>query len=288
MKTLEKAKSRRSESLLLSILFMLCASLIYYFFVPWGSSQVLAKIPDYLAKISVGILLLILTFLARRNHLLQRYWRIIFALFILHLTISLTKVFGIYMIKELGVLDTTPSGWAFQKLNEAFIASSVIIACTLTSGDRLGSIYIQKGNLKLGLLIGIITFVLAAVGSFPMATLFNAQNLTIQRVIPWIPWILIFVLSNGLMEELLFRGLFFKKLEPFVGKFLSNLMIALVFTLLHGLSTYSVDQMLFLFILFPLALMWGYIMQKTDSIWGSVLFHAGMDIPIMLSIFSNL
>jgi membrane protease YdiL (CAAX protease family) len=90
------------------------------------------------------------------------------------------------------------------------------------------------------------------------------------------------------MEELLFRGLFFKKLEPFVGKFLSNLMIALVFTLLHGLSTYSVDQMLFLFILFPLALMWGYIMQKTDSIWGSVLFHAGMDIPIMLGIFSNL
>ncbi len=29
-------------------------------------------------------------------------------------------------------------------------------------------------------------------------------------------------------------------------------------------------------------------MQKTDSIWGSVLFHAGMDIPVMVGIFSNL
>lgn len=288
MKTLELPKTRRGERLSFILLFLLSASLIYYFFVPWGPDQVLAKIPDYLAKIFVGVLLLLLTFLARRSQRFQQYWQIIFALFVLHLTISLTKVFGIYVIKELGILDTTPAGWAFQKLNEAFIAGSVIIACTLTSGDRLGSIYIQKGNLKLGLLIGIISFVLAAAGSFPMATLFNAQNLTFQRVIPWIPWVLIYVLANGFMEELLFRGLFFKKLEPFVGKFLSNLMIALVFTLLHGLATYTVDKLIFLATVFPLALLWGYIMQKTDSIWGSVLFHAGMDIPIMLGMFSTL
>lgn len=29
-------------------------------------------------------------------------------------------------------------------------------------------------------------------------------------------------------------------------------------------------------------------MQGTDSIWGSVLFHAGADIPVMIGIFSNL
>ena len=39
---------------------------------------------------------------------------------------------------------------------------------------------------------------------------------------------------------------------------------------------------------YALALAWGYIMQKTDSLWGSALFHAGMDIPIMLGIFANL
>ena len=37
-----------------------------------------------------------------------------------------------------------------------------------------------------------------------------------------------------------------------------------------------------------LALAWGYVTQKTDSLWGAILFHAGMDIPIMLGIFSNL
>jgi hypothetical protein len=29
-------------------------------------------------------------------------------------------------------------------------------------------------------------------------------------------------------------------------------------------------------------------MQKTDSVWGSILLHAGMDIPVMLGIFSTL
>lgn len=55
-----------------------------------------------------------------------------------------------------------------------------------------------------------------------------------------------------------------------------------------GTVTYSADNLIFVAVLFPLALLWGYIMQKTDSIWGSVLFHAGMDIPIFLGIFSNL
>jgi membrane protease YdiL (CAAX protease family) len=53
------------------------------------------------------------------------------------------------------------------------------------------------------------------------------------------------------------------------------------------LVNYTADQYLFLAILFPLALAWGYIMQKTDRLWGSILFNAGMDIPIMLGIFSN-
>jgi membrane protease YdiL (CAAX protease family) len=46
-------------------------------------------------------------------------------------------------------------------------------------------------------------------------------------------------------------------------------------------------MVLFLAILFPHTLVWGSIMQKTDRVWGSILFHAGMDIPIFLGIFSN-
>jgi membrane protease YdiL (CAAX protease family) len=152
----------------------------------------------------------------------------------------------------------------------------------------LKSLYIQRGKLNLGLIIGLSTFILAAVGAIPMATLFNAQNLTISRILPWVPWILIYVFANAAMEEVLFRGVFLKKLTPFVGKFGANLLVAIVFTLIHGFTDYSVDNLIFVAILFPLALLWGWLMQKTEGVWASILFHAGMDIPIMLGIFSNL
>lgn len=86
----------------------------------------------------------------------------------------------------------------------------------------------------------------------------------------------------------MFRGLFLRKLEPFLGKFLSNLTIALVFTLIHFGVSYTADQFSFLLILFPLALLLGWLAQKTDALWASILLHAGMDIPVILGIFSNL
>ena len=87
-------------------------------------------------------------------------------------------------------------------------------------------------------------------------------------------------------EEIMFRGLFLRKLEPFVGALLANCLIALVFTGLHAVVTYTSDQIGFLAATLPLAVAWGYIMQKTDALWGSILFHAGMDIPIVLGLFS--
>ena len=90
------------------------------------------------------------------------------------------------------------------------------------------------------------------------------------------------------MEELLFRGLFLKKFEPLLGDFGANLTIALVFTALHFGVGYTSDQWLFMGILIGLALLFGTVIQKTKALWPAILFHAGMDISVMLGIFSNL
>ncbi|MBU0494242.1 MAG: CPBP family intramembrane metalloprotease [Chloroflexi bacterium] len=275
------------EWIVLALLFIAIGSLIMIVFSPWGQ-PLLGRVADYLGRIGLIILLLAATLLVRRSKRFEKYWQILFAFFVMTFAVSLDRIFGIYLIDYLGIIDNTPAGWALPKLNECAVIVSVIILFTRMSGSNLGSIYLQKGNLKLGLSIGLIAFFIAAAGSIPMATLFNARDLSLARILPWIPWLLIFVLANAIMEELLFRGLFLRKLEPFFGQIISNFMIALVFTFIHGVANYTADQYLFLVILFPLALAWGYIMQKTDSVWGSVLFHAGMDIPIMLGIFSNL
>jgi membrane protease YdiL (CAAX protease family) len=90
------------------------------------------------------------------------------------------------------------------------------------------------------------------------------------------------------MEEILFRGLFLRKLIPFFGTFMSIFLIAFVFTGLHYWTSYSADERIFLAVTFPLALALGAIMYKTDRAWGSILLHAGRDIPIKLGIFSEL
>ncbi len=273
------------EKVVAGLIFMAIGSLVMVVFNPWH--PLLDWVPDYIGRIVVGVLLLGTTFFLRKRPKFKVYLPIISALLILLTAVSLDLISGIYVIKQLGIKDSSPAGWAIQKFNEFIIVVSVVVLLTWSRKESLGAIYIQKGNLKSGLVIGLGTFLLAAAGSIPMAALFNGQDLTLSRITPWVPWILIFVLSNGAMEEILFRGLFLRKLQPFFGKFGSNLIVALVFTLMHRLTTYSADQFLFLAVLFPLALLWGYLMQKTDAVWASILFHAGMDIPIILGIFST-
>ncbi len=276
------------ERIVLAVLFTAIGSYLMIVFNPWGSGPLLHnRVEDYLAKIGTSVILLAAALLLRRSERFEKFWQLMFALFTMSVVVSLDLIFGIYLVDYMGINGNSPVGFALEKLNECLVVVSVVITFTLLSGGSLGSIYIQKGKLKLGLIIGLVTFILAAAGSIPMANLFNPKDLSLARIIPWIPWVLIAVLANATLEELWFRGLFLRKLQPFFGNFISIFLIAIVFTLVHGSVTYTASNAIFLAIVFPLALAWGYVMQKTDSMWSSILFHAGMDIPIFLGIFSN-
>jgi membrane protease YdiL (CAAX protease family) len=274
------------ERIVLALLFTAIGSLIYIVFSPLR--PLLDRVTDYLGRIALILLLLMAVWLVRKSKRLEKYGQVFLGLLIMTIAVSLDWVIANYLIDHLGVNGNTPVGFALMKLNECAVVVCVTILFTRMSGGSLGSIYIQKGNLKQGLIIGLIAFFLAAAGSIPMASLFKAQDLSMDRIIGWLPWLLIFVLANAAQEELLFRGLFLRKLQPFFGKSLSNFLVVFIFTLLHQGVNYTSSNLIFLAVLVPLALAWGYIMQKTDSIWASLLFHAGMDIPIMLGIFSNL
>lgn len=275
------------ERTILAALFMAFGMLIYIIFSPLR--PMLKSTADYLGRIGLTAGLLMIVWLAGRNEHLGPYRSLLLGLLIMSVATSLDWVFANYLLEHIRLNTQTPSGMALMKLNEFFIVATTIITLTLLTGGRLGSIYIQKGNLREGLLVGGIAFCLAAAASPWMAEyLFKGQNLTSERIIIWLPWVLIFALANAAQEELLFRGLFLGKLEPFFGKFISNALIVFVFTLVHQGVNYTSDQLGFLAVLALLAFAWGYLMQKTDSIWGSVLFHAGMDIPAILGILSNL
>jgi membrane protease YdiL (CAAX protease family) len=246
---------------------------------------------DLIGRVVLIAALFFAALAARRSRRFEIYRPILFSGFVAALAGAVDLYFPSrdWLLQAFGIPLRSPAGLALDKLDSSLIIILSIILLTRISGAGLGSIFLRRGNLRQGLTIGLIAFAVAAAGSIPVSELFfGGKDLQVPKVLGWTPWILIFVLGNAFNEELLFRGLFLRKFEPFAGRLFSNLAIAVPFALHHSGVSYTPDVLIFLAILIPLALAWGWITQKSGSLWGSVLFHAGTDIPIVLGLFSAL
>jgi membrane protease YdiL (CAAX protease family) len=249
-------------------------------------------IPDSLWQIYsiiLSIFFLTLTILFHRNEQYNKYWQILLAFFIASFALNLQAISG-----WLGFQTTTMNGLFLAMLSSTALVVASIIVLTRISGGNMYSIFLAKGKIKLGLLVGLIGFLVFVALSIPGANfLFQGQNLTMAKLFSWMPWILPIVLANGLREELLYRGLFLRKFEGLLGNGLSVFLQALIFSLSHsvagiGITQYTPYISVLIVATFLLGLVLGYVMQRTDSIIGPILIHAGTDIPIFIGIFSNL
>jgi membrane protease YdiL (CAAX protease family) len=222
--------------------------------------------------------------LLKRSRRFDGYWQIPLALGTAAAAMLISAYWGDWLLGVLNISLDSVSGIALSKLSEAVWICLSIVAITALFGMDMGAIFLRRGKLKQGLLAGLLAFLLLAAIAVVQA---NAQGTTLQQLARLSPWILIFVLANGLMEELLYRGIFLKRYEPVLGRHLANLVTALLFVTIHAQVTYTPDLVPFLIGLFLLALLWGVLMQKTDSVIGSALFHAGADTLIILGIFAD-
>ena len=271
------------------LLFVACGLLVFYVFSHYY--PLLPKSADITGRIILGASLLALALLARRSERFHQYWLLPCAFFTALAAISIDYYLSLskWILPRLGIGSNTPAGWAIDKLESSLLGVAVVLVVNRLWGNSLGSIFWRRGRLGLGLAVGLIVFALMLAVVVPFATFsFKGQNLTWARILGWLPWLLIFVLANGFAEEVIFRGVLLGRLQPFVGAFAANVACAIPFTLGHAPTSYATDQLIFLGATFLFALAWGWLMQRTQSIWGSVLFHAAMDIPIVAGIFSAL
>ena len=267
----------------LFFLLLICGLIVFH--IGMTFSPIFSKHVGLISKTSVVLVLSIITLFLHRNKHLNKYWTIFFSFFIAASAILILSIFGHWTIQLFKLNLKTPHGIALGKLIESVIIIVSIIMLAKISRMDFASIYLQKGNLKKGIIIGFSTFT----GFSILAVLkMMGQNIPLEKVLPLIPWILIFILANGTMEELLFRGIFLKKCEPFLGINLSNILTALIFALAHMQITFTSSVPIFVVIVFFLGLGLGHTMQKTDSLIAPALFHAGADTCFMIEIFTNL
>jgi membrane protease YdiL (CAAX protease family) len=274
----------------LFLIFLACGLLVFVVFSHYF--PVFDKPADSIGRVVVGIVFLAAAFIARRSERFNKYWLILLAFFIALTAISIDRYLSLskWILPALNVDGNSPAGWAIEKLESSLLGIVVVLVLNRLAGQKMESLYIRRGNLRLGLVVGMVAFVVMIASVIPVTEMFfKGQNLSWARILPWAPWVLIFVLANASNEELIFRGLFIGKMEPFLGKFVTNIVTTIPFVFMHSLTGYATDTTIFLALqLLPLSLAWCWLMQKTNSLWGSILFHAAMDIPIVVGIFSAL
>jgi membrane protease YdiL (CAAX protease family) len=264
----------------LFVLFLISGLLIFFFGSSYFSLFPTNQSDAY--RFAVMVVFLVAALLLRRSASIQKYWLIAYAFFIAALAQFLAS--SLVTIREwlFGSFQIAPNDMIAGKLFEAFVVITTIILLTKVVGGSLGSIYFQKGNMKVGLFVGLCMLLNNLAIGFIMGI---NNGLTPEALLSIMPRGLTWALTNALMEELWFRGLFLRKLVPFIGISGSILVTSVTFTLTHAGAVYINPEQVpfFLATLFPLALLWAYLMHKTDSVWGSMLFHAGADMFLFLA-----
>ncbi len=276
-------ESKTTGRVLPLIIFLICSLLLFELsFFAFNSATKRFQIVTFLG---LPLFFSALAVLARESRRFIAYWPAFCSYIVASVSLLLMWLLDDFPRRWLGFDPKEPSGRAVIKVTDAVIMLLTVVVLGKLLRIDFDSVYLRKGTRpRLALAIGFAGFALMAVFAVVEA---HGMGITDQRILGWLPWILSFVLANGVFEELIFRGLFLKKFEPFVGAPLANILTGFVFAVGHAGVTYSTDVLEFVAVAFVFALIWGYLMQKTGTLWGSALFHAGADTLIMIGIFAG-
>ena len=275
-----------AQRLGLFFLFLMCGVAVFVF----GSNyyEIFPTNRNIYYNAVLSAVFLIVSLWLKRNERLTKYWQIPFAFFVASFVILFTLLFDLSgsVLGWFNLTTSTSQGIAIAKLFDMVMIVVLIIVLTKLSGADLGSIYLKRGNLKWGLSIGaIVLFNFAS-----SAILFFATRYTsIDKLIVAILWGVVFSFANSFMEELWLRGIFLKRFEPLLGISGAVLVTSIVFSLMHVGAVYLTPAAIpfMLANTLTLGLACGYLMMKTDSIWGSTMIHAAADFFLFIAMLAS-
>src|ERR1051326_1308637 len=118
-------------------------------------------------------------------------------------------------------LASTISGSVAVQLLETLLVLVPVAVLTRAWGNDLGSVYLRAGVRGRWLALAIVFFVAfyGLIATVPLPRLFptNGGPLSLAHFLALTPPLIVVALSNGLEEEVLFRGLFLRRYERLFG-----------------------------------------------------------------------
>ena len=277
-----RPKQWTGKEISLSLVFLACLLAVFVLGSPYYSVFRTNQNPVY--YISITIFFLLATFLLRRVERYKKYWPVAYAFFI--------ASFALWFLST-GILDiprseANPARFlALDKLSQFIHVVLPIVVLTLLAKQNLKSIFISAGDLRRGLKFGLVSFAVCVIIS---TIILQASGDYLAKLKTSLPWLILFVFANASMEELWFRGIFLKRLEPFIGIRMTVIVTSIAFGASHISATYAFPGggLVFGVVVFVLGVIGAYSMFRTESILGAVLFHAGYDLLILVPILESI
>ncbi len=283
---MESVTNQDTESRNLKLGYFIIVSLVgILVYTLAGYNYFMDALTKLIVKITVSFLLF-LTVIAMKKREDVRIKNILISFFAIALGFLLAYFLGNWYSLIPGLVADSVEGWALAKLAEVLPIVITVIVVSIYFGDNLETLYLKGGNLRKSLLLGTLVLPLSFIQYLAMGGF--SVNVSIDIIAGWTPWLLLFAVSNAFMEELIFRGVLLRKLEVILGERGALIQVSLVFALIHtALLPFMGVEMVIVFVgfLFVIGGVWGYVMQKSDSIWGAVLAHTVADILFVIIAF---
>lgn len=270
------------KKLFVSVFLILGGTMIFVFGSPYYS--VFPTNGNKVYYLTITIFFLVASIILKRKQHLSNYGNAVYSLFTASLALLFlsTGIFNIFnhRMSSLQFL-------AMDKFSQFLHVVPILIGLTLLLRSDLQSIFLAPGNLKRGFTFGLISFIGFAATAVTMGL--GSSNY-FSSLWAAIPWQLLFIFANAIMEELWFRGIFLKNYEAVIGRNATIIVTAIVFGASHINAVYEFPGGGFVFglVVFGLGIVGAFEMFRDDSLIGPVLFHAGYDLLIIIPVLNSI
>ncbi len=236
------------------------------------------------ARAGLSLVFLATTVGLYRSERLRPFWTISLAYLAVSLGLLLALIAGRWLPDPDSLASSPMMGVALGKLFDVVAVVLPMLLLPRLAGEDFGALYLQRGRLGRSLLLGLLVSAATFIPFVLLGGLASVRSVDSAVVVAALPWIAIFALANSFMEELWFRGLFLRKYQVFLGAAGALWLTALSWGLFHLVVDYFAGVQLVMFVAVDvlLGLAYGWITQRTNTLWGAVLAHAAADAFLML------